>query len=233
MAELKVLVLADDLLARAGLGSILGADPALIVVGRFPLTGTLPAALSDQVHDVVVVDLGWEGVAGSARGAGGEGGRPGLERPVLEELADDGRPVLVLAPDAASAAAAWAAGARGVVHRETPPEQLVAAVKAVDAGLVVADPEFAAADLRPPSSGAPVFGDSSGALEQPDEPLTPRELEVLAALAQGLPNKQIAYSLGISEHTVKFHVDAILGKLGAASRTEAVVRAIRAGVIAV
>jgi two-component system nitrate/nitrite response regulator NarL len=63
------------------------------------------------------------------------------------------------------------------------------------------------------------------------EPLTPRELEVLRLVAEGLPNKTIAARLDISEHTVKFHVNTILGKLGVASRTEAVVRATRLGLI--
>jgi DNA-binding NarL/FixJ family response regulator len=63
------------------------------------------------------------------------------------------------------------------------------------------------------------------------EALTPREQEVLQLLAEGLPNKTIADSLHISEHTVKFHVNAILSKLGAQSRTEAVVRATRLGLL--
>jgi DNA-binding NarL/FixJ family response regulator len=63
------------------------------------------------------------------------------------------------------------------------------------------------------------------------EELTPRELAVLHLVAEGLPNKTIALRLGISEHTVKFHINAILGKLGVASRTEAVVRATRLGLI--
>ena len=61
--------------------------------------------------------------------------------------------------------------------------------------------------------------------------LTSHELEVLQLLAEGLPNKSIARQLGISEHTVKFHVNAMLGKLGAQSRTEAVTRATRLGLI--
>jgi DNA-binding NarL/FixJ family response regulator len=81
-----------------------------------------------------------------------------------------------------------------------------------DAWLVAASPE---AD-----------GDSTGS-----EPLTPRELEVLELLAQGLPNKSIARDLGISDQTVKFHVASICGKLGAANRTDAARRALRQGVI--
>jgi DNA-binding NarL/FixJ family response regulator len=65
------------------------------------------------------------------------------------------------------------------------------------------------------------------------EPLTPRELDVLARLAEGLPNKAIAHALGISDQTVKFHVAAIIGKLGATNRTDAVRRAIRRGLVAI
>ena len=88
------------------------------------------------------------------------------------------------------------------------------------------------------AQGLLVFGESLVAL--PDtaadaealvEPLSARELEVLRRMAEGLANKQIARELEISEHTVKFHVNAVLGKLGAQSRTEAVVRATRAGLI--
>lgn len=64
------------------------------------------------------------------------------------------------------------------------------------------------------------------------EPLTSREREVLALLAEGLPNKAIATTLGISDQTVKFHVAAIIGKLGAANRTDAVRRAVRRGLVA-
>lgn len=63
------------------------------------------------------------------------------------------------------------------------------------------------------------------------EPLTPREIEVLELVAQGLPNKRIAERLGISDQTVKFHVASVAGKLGAANRTDAVSRAVRAGLI--
>ena len=63
------------------------------------------------------------------------------------------------------------------------------------------------------------------------EQLTPREGEVLRLLADGLGNKDIAVKLGISEHTIKFHIHSLLGKLGAASRTEAVTRGLRSGLI--
>jgi DNA-binding NarL/FixJ family response regulator len=71
-----------------------------------------------------------------------------------------------------------------------------------------------------------------GAREPIAEALTPRERDVLALVAEGLPNKTIAAALGISDQTVKFHVAAIIGKLGAANRTDAVRRAVRRGLVA-
>lgn len=111
-----------------------------------------------------------------------------------------------------------ALGVRAVLPRRTAAARLVAAVRAVAAGLVVLDPEIAGIE----APAAEVSGDRVDAL-------TPRETEVLQLLAEGLPNKEIAGTLGISEHTVKFHLSAIFGKLGATSRTEAVAIGIRRG----
>ena len=89
------------------------------------------------------------------------------------------------------------------------------ALHALGRGLVVLDASFVGDLLlsaQPETTG-----------ERPVEDLTPRELEVVQLLAEGLPNKAIAKRLGVSDHTIKFHVNAILGKLGAQSRTEAVV----------
>jgi DNA-binding CsgD family transcriptional regulator len=88
-------------------------------------------------------------------------------------------------------------------------------------GLLVVDPVLAEAVLRP---GAPTVPPLV-------EPLTPREGEVLALLVEGLSNRAIAARLGISEHTAKFHVGAVLGKLGAESRAEAVTLAARLGLV--
>jgi DNA-binding NarL/FixJ family response regulator len=130
-------------------------------------------------------------------------------------------PVVALLADESLAAEAWLAGVRGLLTREADAEALVAALQAVVQGLAAIDPTLAAALL-------PTRERESEALV---EPLTPREEEVLQLLADGLANRAIALQLGISEHTVKFHVNAILGKLGAQSRTEAVVRATRLGLI--
>jgi DNA-binding NarL/FixJ family response regulator len=98
---------------------------------------------------------------------------------------------------------------------------LSAALAAAAEGLIVLAPVFA--PVHHPALGR----DVSASIEE----LTPRELDVLQLLAEGLPNKAIARRLGISEHTVKFHLDAVLGKLDAHSRTEAVTRAARLGLI--
>ena len=85
------------------------------------------------------------------------------------------------------------------------------------------------------SDGILVTPDASGASDAEeddfDEPLTPREVQVLELLAEGLPNKAIAVRLHISDQTVKFHVSSISGKLGARNRTDAVRRAVRRGMI--
>ena len=103
------------------------------------------------------------------------------------------------------------------------PAVISAALAALVQGLVVMSPE-----LQPNTTTA-----SAALIEtSPHDMLTSREQEVLRLLAEGLANKQIAVRLSISEHTVKFHVNAIMGKLGVQSRTEAVVRATRLGMIA-
>jgi DNA-binding NarL/FixJ family response regulator len=105
------------------------------------------------------------------------------------------------------------AGARGVLPPDASETQISAALQATAADLVV----------LPPDRGAPAPNNTSV--------LTARETEVLRMIAEGLANKEIAYRLKISEHTVKFHVSALLGKLGAASRAEAIGLGIRRGAI--
>jgi DNA-binding NarL/FixJ family response regulator len=106
-------------------------------------------------------------------------------------------------------------GARGVLPVDATPEQIGLALRAVAADLVVVPPE-AIHRSQPTAVGAA---------------LTARETEVVRMIAAGLANKEIAYRLGISEHTVKFHVSALLGKLGAASRAEAIAIGVRRGIV--
>jgi DNA-binding NarL/FixJ family response regulator len=129
-------------------------------------------------------------------------------------------PVLALVPQG-RALEAIAAGASGALARDASPEAIAAAVHALREGLAVFDRGFVSA-IAPPQPLA-----SEGSKDQ----LTPRELEVLGHLADGLSNKQIAVKLEISEHTAKFHVNSILQKMGAQKRVEAVVRAAKLGII--
>jgi len=205
-----VLVAADYRVVRAGLRVILDAAEGCRLVGECGLADLSPqvAALSP---DVVLVELPPDSEA--------------LEpvRRVASEWPEVG--VVVLSGEASEARAreVLLAGARGYLLRDVSPEEVVEAVRAVGQHLVVLHPAIARALLAVPRQPGP----------SPDaESLTGRELDVLRLLAQGLPSKTIASRLRISEHTVKFHVGSILGKLGSASRTEAVTQAIRRGLIA-
>ena len=112
-------------------------------------------------------------------------------------------------------------GARAVLPRDASAREVLAAVEAAASGMAVIDPQ----DLETLLAAAPAVQTAAPA------PLTARELEVLRMLAEGDANKTIAWKLQISEHTVKFHVASILGKLNASSRTEAVTLGIRKGLV--
>lgn len=133
-------------------------------------------------------------------------------------------PTILLVRDPGDqAAAAFSRNVRGVLPDDLNGSQLAAAIEAVAAGLGVFDPD----GVEQFPSANPV----SHAPAQLPEPLTPREIEVLRAMAEGLANKEIAARLAISENTIKFHVASVMGKLGAASRTEAVMLGIRHGLV--
>jgi two-component system nitrate/nitrite response regulator NarL len=199
----ELLIVAADPLVRDGLAARLDGRPEVAVAGRAaPEDAPLFAG---QVR-VVLWDLG-------------PGPEPDLE--ALSGFIPTGAPVVALVGRPELAAAAWRAGARGILRRTADAAELVLAVLAAAGGLTALDP-----DLFPPPGGP-----RSAPPGELVEPLTPRELEVLGLIAGGLSGKEIAHRLGISEHTVKFHVNTIMSKLGARSRTEAVVIAARLGLI--
>ena len=134
-------------------------------------------------------------------------------------LPENTPPVLALTATENQAAQARVAGARAFLSRDAPPEAMAAAIVALRHGLQVTDPALAG------GSSSAAFGPGSASL------LTPREKDVLLLLAEGLPNKGVASRLGVSEHTVKCHVNSIMGKLNAQSRTEAVTLATRLGLL--
>jgi DNA-binding NarL/FixJ family response regulator len=125
-----------------------------------------------------------------------------------------------LRPMLTSGMRAW-----GVLSAEAGSDELAAGIAAVAEGLWVGAPGLVEGLMRLPKGGDGLGEESLTA------PLTAREKEVLQHMAAGLANKQIALALGISEHTVKFHLSALYAKLGAASRTEAVKRGIELGLI--
>lgn len=193
---IKVALLTDDPLLRAGVSSLLAQLGSINVV-------------EPSRAEVALWDAGVD--AGKA-----------LSR--LTELRALPMPVVAIVPDVAHVAPAIAAGARGVVLRDQVGPGIHAALAAVRSGLTVVDAALASSlipmgTIRPADSG-------KGKGE-----LTERERQVVQLLSEGLSNKLIADRLGISDHTAKFHVNGVMMKLGASTRTEAVVEAMRRGLV--
>ena len=216
---ISVFIVAPSPLARAGLENLLRARQVEVeVAGSFPRLDDLASRLDDTPVDAILVDSTGEPLASF------------LESLTTSGLASDSAVVLLGEPASSSAvSAALDAGVRAVLPNDLSPDQLVAALRAVASGLLVLDPAQALTPVN--THGFAPSPERSQGLEDLAEGLTPRESEVLQMLASGLGNKEIAAKLAISEHTVKFHVASILGKLGAASRTEAVSLGIRRGLI--
>jgi len=204
MTELRVLVVSLDRLSHAGLASVLDQQPGLTVVGQ--VSGDeesfLPADIYDP--DVIVWDVSWE-TASATRNLG--------------LLSENSPAVLALAATVDQAGQVRKTGAQTILGRNASPEALAAALFALSHGLQVTDPALS--------------GDAGQSQSGPEavSPLTPREDDVLWLLAEGLPNKGVASRLEVSEHTVKFHVNSIMGKLNAQNRTEAVTLATRLGLL--
>lgn len=141
---------------------------------------------------------------------------------ILREASPESTPhhtPVVLLTDTPPTPALLRSGIRSVLPRHAPPEQIVAALFAAATGLVALPFESAAA--------LPASIEES----TPHDVLTPRELETLEMMSEGISNKQIAFRLGISDHTAKFHVNSIFAKLRVGTRTEAVMRGIRMGLV--
>ncbi len=206
----RVFVVAPAPMMRVGLRTILTTGE-MQVVGE----AARPAEFADELPDIDVIVLAEEGLLEELQRAVG-----GNRTPALVVLSSNNNRLMTMLN--ALAPHGWA-----VVPADASTAQLQAAVAAAAQGLI-ALPTLLAEQLLE-HRGVVALSDIDTAL--PDEALTTREREVLELLSRGLPNKLIARRLQISEHTVKFHVSSIYAKLGATSRTDAVSRGVRRGLI--
>ncbi len=218
---IQILVVSPTPALRAGLHALLSGDPDLVVTMATSLANPLVETGPAEAN-LLQPGLALPGVVVATQG-GIDLSEPGLQTDqALLLVTDDVQEIQALAQ---ADLRAW-----GVISSETTAEALQAAVHALAEGLVVASPEVLRQALSASADSAvPAFqpGEEDG--ELPLDPLTERENEVLLRVAQGLTNKQIALALGISEHTVKFHVSSIYSKLGVSNRTEAVRKGARRG----
>ena len=204
---MRVLVVAQRPLARAGLRSLL---PEQELAGEASSIEQALQLSSSLECDLVFIELN-EDVSDEWLHA-------------AESLLAAGKHLVILGePSARQARQLIEVGVRGILPMNAGVDEVSAALQAASRGLLVLDPKALQAMLSPQEI-----------IEEVNEPdgFTEREREVLELLARGWPNRMIANKLQISEHTVKFHVASLLNKLGASSRTEAVTRAVRRGLLA-
>ena len=212
---MRVLVADRQPLFRRGVADVLAAEPDLAVVGETDHGSEVLDLVGRLRADVVLLDLGVPG-GGVEACALLRATRPDVRVVVLTDADDD-----------AALSGAVRAGARGYQLKDTTPEELVGAVRAVASGSSLLSPAMASRLL---DEFAVLVRRSEGPAEGTGS-LSRRELEVLTLVAQGLNNRAIAESLFISENTVKNHIRNIHEKLQVHSRMEAVVRAVRDGVL--
>jgi len=211
---IRIVVADDHPVVRDGLVSMLETQPDFEIVGSAATGNDALALVAASRPDVLMLDLEMplpDGVG------------------VLRQLRADGSQVRVIVFTVFDTderiIAAVEAGAKGYLLKGVPRAEIFAAIRAVHAGGSLLQPVVAARVLEHVASRAR----GGDALSPEEIVLTPRESDVLQLLARGRSNKQIAATLGVSERTVKFHVSALFTKLGATNRTEAVTRAIQAG----
>lgn len=217
---IRVFIVAASPLARSGLQHLL-ASPEIEIVGSAVDLDSAAGLLSEPEAepDVIVVDASSESGVTTGALRIGSSSDIGADIPIVVLESHDGS-------SSRSASELLRQGAaRAVLPVTISPSELTAALRAVTSGLIVLHPSTI--DAIPHAAAV----NTSHATENFTEPLTKREKEVLQMLAAGLGNKEIAARLNISDHTAKFHVGSILGKLGAASRAEAVAMGIRRGLV--
>jgi DNA-binding NarL/FixJ family response regulator len=240
---IRVLVAGESAVVRAGLEAVVSGTDSLALAGSSSSVAQLPEQIANFKPDVVLIEIETHDVEKMAalaalanRTDDGRGVPPRLESaaPAIVILAAD--------PLGAWTAEALQSGVSAVLPREASAAEFAAAVEAASAGLVAlhldvlssllaAQPAAPLLEQRHARDSASSF--QEGSTSRPAQALTPREIQVLGMLAEGLGNKEIAWRLHISEHTVKFHIASIFNKLDANSRTEAVTLGIRLGLIVI
>jgi DNA-binding NarL/FixJ family response regulator len=210
----RVLLVDDDALMRAGLGAILSSDRTVEVVGEAADGRRAVEAVRQLRPDVVLMDVRMPDLDGIA-----------ATRQVVDAVPDARVVILTTFEDDDYIFGALTAGASGFLLKRTSPEELLAAIKAVAAGDSLLSPSVTRRVIdrmaRLPTGEA--------VLDERVGELTPREREVLAQLARGLSNAEIADALVIEESTVKTHVKRILMKLRLRDRVQAVIFAYESG----
>ena len=207
--RIRVLVADDHPMLREGLTAVLGTQPDFEVIGE-AADGSEVVRLAQELRpDVILLDLEMPTLDGVAA----------LER--LRDAGSGARTIVFTAYDADERILrSLRAGARGYLLKGAARTEIFDAIRTVHSGGSLLGPAVTSRLLDHIEQG-----------DERPEGLTPRELEVLALLARGLKNAQIAEELYISERTVKFHVSSILAKLGAGTRTEAARIAVRRGLV--
>ena len=212
---IRVLLVATSAAGLVSLDALVAANPSLEVAGRSRTFSELADKIEDLEPEVVLAEVDRQTVD-----------VPAELQAALRNRGESRTPAIVLLTDTEDAHVNdWINfGISAVLPLEATASEIGGAVQAAAAGLFVIHPVVieSLSDLRPV---VPPGGETS----QPS--LTPREVEVLNLMAQGLGNKEIAWRLGISEHTVKFHIGSIFNKLDVSGRTEAVTVGIRTGLI--
>ncbi len=218
----RVLIAAESSISQRGLEALIPEDSLIEIVGSVdPDMGDLAHEIEDLRPDVIVLE------------------RRNYDEDVLAAIPpgeDASGPRVVLLTDHVTgelAREALRAGARAVLPRNATAEEILAAIEAAAVGLIALNPETVDAALNLSANGArnPADGAGRSHPRAPETALSPREIEVLRMIAEGLGNKEIASRLKISEHTVKFHVSSIFTKLDVSSRTEAVTLGVRLGIV--
>src|ERR1700732_2870365 len=206
---IRVAVMATSAVRRAKLESIVRSHAEFQLAGSFGAVASLMSFARSTELDVIVIESD-------------------LTHDLLVQPTSGGAIVLLTeVSHARSISLLLRSGMRAILSRESDPDDVLSAIYAAYDGLVLLSTSTAA-------SLAAVYGDQPEENEAEfSEEITSRETDVLRMLAEGLVNRDIAARLGISEHTVKFHISSILDKLGASTRTEAVTWGIRRGLIAI